>query len=65
MRVLFVTQQIDYEPQGIMHLSSALKVAGHHPTVNWMVRAMLVDASASVAFAFADKLGSLWFPFPG
>ena len=29
MRVLFVTQQIDYEPQGIMHLSSALKAAGH------------------------------------
>jgi len=28
-RVLFVTQQIDYEPQGIMHLSSALKAAGH------------------------------------
>jgi anaerobic magnesium-protoporphyrin IX monomethyl ester cyclase len=27
--VLFVTQQIDYEPQGIMHLSSALKAAGH------------------------------------
>ena len=29
MRVLFVIQQIDYEPQGIMHLSSALKAAGH------------------------------------
>ncbi len=29
MRVLFVTQQIDYEPQGIMQLSSALKAAGH------------------------------------
>lgn len=29
MRVLFVTQQIDYEPQGIMYLSSALKAAGH------------------------------------
>jgi radical SAM superfamily enzyme YgiQ (UPF0313 family) len=29
MRVLFVTEQIDYEPQGIMHLSSALKAAGH------------------------------------
>ncbi|MGQ9600574.1 MAG: B12-binding domain-containing radical SAM protein [Anaerolineae bacterium] len=29
MRVLFVVQQIDYEPQGIMHLSSALKAAGH------------------------------------
>ncbi len=29
MRVLFVEQQIDYEPQGIMHLSSALKAAGH------------------------------------
>jgi anaerobic magnesium-protoporphyrin IX monomethyl ester cyclase len=29
VRVLFVTQQIDYEPQGIMHLSSALKTAGH------------------------------------
>jgi len=29
MRVLFITQQIDYEPQGIMHLSSALKAAGH------------------------------------
>jgi radical SAM superfamily enzyme YgiQ (UPF0313 family) len=26
---LFVTQQIDYEPQGIMHLSSAVKAAGH------------------------------------
>jgi radical SAM superfamily enzyme YgiQ (UPF0313 family) len=29
LRVLFVAQQIDYEPQGIMHLSSALKAAGH------------------------------------
>lgn len=29
MRILFITQQIDYEPQGIMHLSSALKTAGH------------------------------------
>jgi hypothetical protein len=29
MRVLFVTQQIDYELQGILHLSSALKAAGH------------------------------------
>jgi anaerobic magnesium-protoporphyrin IX monomethyl ester cyclase len=29
VRVLFITQQIDYEPQGIMHLSSALKAAGH------------------------------------
>ena len=29
MRVLFVIQQIDYEPHGIMHLSSALKAAGH------------------------------------
>jgi len=27
--VLFIAQQIDYEPQGIMHLSSALKAAGH------------------------------------
>lgn len=29
MRILFIVQQIDYEPQGIMHLSSALKAAGH------------------------------------
>jgi anaerobic magnesium-protoporphyrin IX monomethyl ester cyclase len=29
LRVLFVAQQIDYEPQGIMYLSSALKAAGH------------------------------------
>jgi radical SAM superfamily enzyme YgiQ (UPF0313 family) len=29
LRVLFIAQQIDYEPQGIMHLSSALKAAGH------------------------------------
>jgi radical SAM superfamily enzyme YgiQ (UPF0313 family) len=29
VRVLFIIQQIDYEPQGIMHLSSALKAAGH------------------------------------
>ena len=29
MRVLFVIKQIDYEPQGILHLSSALKAAGH------------------------------------
>ena len=29
MRVLFIVQQIDYEPQGIMHLSSALKATGH------------------------------------
>ena len=29
MRVLFIAQQTDYEPQGIMYLSSALKAAGH------------------------------------
>lgn len=29
MRVLFVEKQIDYEPQGIMQLSSMLKEAGH------------------------------------
>ncbi len=29
MRVLFITQQVDYEPQGLMHLSSVLKAAGH------------------------------------
>ena len=29
VRVLFIAQQTDYEPQGIMHLSSALKAAGH------------------------------------
>jgi anaerobic magnesium-protoporphyrin IX monomethyl ester cyclase len=29
MRVLFVEQHIDYEPQGIMQLSSVLKEAGH------------------------------------
>ncbi|MBV7337593.1 B12-binding domain-containing radical SAM protein [Chloroflexi bacterium TSY] len=29
MRVLFVEKQIDYEPQGIMQLSSVLKEAGH------------------------------------
>jgi anaerobic magnesium-protoporphyrin IX monomethyl ester cyclase len=29
VRVLFVAQQTDYEPQGIMHLSSALKASGH------------------------------------
>jgi anaerobic magnesium-protoporphyrin IX monomethyl ester cyclase len=29
LRVLFIAQQIDYEPQGIMYLSSALKAAGH------------------------------------
>ncbi len=29
MRVLFVEKQVDYEPQGIMHLSSVLREAGH------------------------------------
>jgi anaerobic magnesium-protoporphyrin IX monomethyl ester cyclase len=29
MRVLFVADQVDYEPQGLMCLSSALKTAGH------------------------------------
>ncbi len=29
MRVLFAMQQVDYEPHGLMHLSSALKAAGH------------------------------------
>ena len=29
MRVLFAIKQIDYEPQGILHLSSMLKAAGH------------------------------------
>jgi len=30
MRILFIAEQIDYEPIGIMHLSSALKKAGCH-----------------------------------
>lgn len=29
MRVLFILDQVDYEPQGIMQLSSVLKAAGH------------------------------------
>ncbi len=29
MRVLFILKQVDYEPQGILHLSSVLKRAGH------------------------------------
>jgi len=29
VRVLFAIKQIDYEPQGILHLSSMLKAAGH------------------------------------
>jgi anaerobic magnesium-protoporphyrin IX monomethyl ester cyclase len=29
MRILFVEKQIDYEPQGVMQLSSVLKEAGH------------------------------------
>jgi anaerobic magnesium-protoporphyrin IX monomethyl ester cyclase len=29
LRVLFVIQHVDYEPQGLLHLSSALKAAGH------------------------------------
>ncbi len=29
MRILFVEKQIDYEPQGIMSLSSSLEAAGH------------------------------------
>jgi len=29
LRLLFVQEQIDYEPQGIMQLSSVLKAAGH------------------------------------
>ena len=29
MRVLFVIKQIDYEPVGIMHISSVLQAAGH------------------------------------
>jgi anaerobic magnesium-protoporphyrin IX monomethyl ester cyclase len=29
MRVLFILKQVDYEPQGILHLSSVLKGAGH------------------------------------
>ena len=29
MRVLFILKQVDYEPQGILHLSSVLKEAGH------------------------------------
>lgn len=29
MRVLFIVKQVDYEPQGILHLSSVLKGAGH------------------------------------
>lgn len=29
MRVLFVAEQLDYEPNGFMHISSVLKKAGH------------------------------------
>ncbi len=37
MRVLFIVKQVDYEPQGILHLSSVLKEAGHE------VRLCIVD----------------------
>ena len=37
MRVLFIVKQVDYEPQGILHLSSVLKQAGHE------VRLCIVD----------------------
>jgi anaerobic magnesium-protoporphyrin IX monomethyl ester cyclase len=33
LRVLFILKQIDYEPIGIMHLSTALKTAGHQVRV--------------------------------
>ena len=37
MRVLFIVKQVDYEPQGILHLSSVLKQADHE------VRLCIVD----------------------
>ena len=45
MRVLFVLKQIDYEPIGIMHLSTALKAAGHE------VRLAVVSEEDPVAVA--------------
>jgi len=45
MRVLFVEKQINYEPQGIMQLSSVLKQAGHE------VALMIAEQDDPVQFA--------------
>lgn len=45
MRVLFVIQQVDYEPQGLLHLSSALKAAGHEVDLVVAQRENPVDAA--------------------
>ena len=45
MRVLFVLKQIDYEPIGLMYLSTALKSAGHE------VRVAVVSTEDPVAVA--------------
>ncbi len=42
MRVLFILKQVDYEPQGILHLSSVLKEAGHE------VRLCIVNQEAPI-----------------
>ncbi len=45
MRVLFVAQEISYEPQGIMSMSAVLKQAGHD------VALTVADMEDPVAFA--------------
>ncbi len=54
MRVLFVAQEISYEPQGLMWMSAVLKQAGHE------VALTVADKEDPVAFALAyqpDILG--------
>lgn len=51
VRILFAIDQVDYEPQGIMQLSSVLKAAGHE------VRLVIATREDAVAFAARYKPG--------
>jgi len=46
MRVLFVEKQLDYEPQGLMQLSSVLKEEGHD------VALTIASQEDAVAYAY-------------
>ncbi len=48
MRVLFILKQVDYEPQGILHLSSVLRDAGHDVSLCIVNQQDPIDAVSEV-----------------
>ena len=54
MRVLFVEKQIDYEPLGLLYLSSALRQAGHEVRLT-----VVTDEDPVAAMQYISDLSTL------